>query len=185
MERIIVDEFRMMKRGLKYTMKELFIKQKLLSLNEKFTIKNKDEEDVYYVEGSFMRIPKTFSIMNASRDEVATITKKIFSFLPMFFVEVDNREIVRIKKEFTFFKARYTIDVPNLEVHGNWWDMDFQLLQAGEVIAEVSKQWFTVGDHYQVQILDEAMETIIIAIVVAIDCAKDEAEAAAINSAML
>lgn len=166
-------------------MKELFIKQKLLSITEKFTIKNVQEEDVYYVEGSFMRIPKTFSIMNAGRDEVATIKKKVFSFLPMFFVEVNNQEIVRIKKEFTFFKARYTIDAANLEVRGDWWDMNFQLFKNGELIAEVNKKWLTIADYYKVRILDEAMERIIIAIVVAIDCAKSEAEAASTNSAML
>lgn len=166
-------------------MKELFIKQKFLSITEKFTIKNVKEEDVYHVEGSFMRIPKTFSIMNVNRDEVATIVKKVFSFLPVFFVEVDNREIVTIKKEFTFFKARYTIEAENLEVRGDWWGMDFKMFQDGELIAEVSKQLFTLGDYYKVRILNSAMEEIIIAIVVAIDCAKSEAEASSANSAML
>lgn len=65
-------------------MTELFIKQKVFSLREKFTVKNQQEQDVYYVEGSFMRIPKTFAIMNTADEEVALITKKVFSFLPKF-----------------------------------------------------------------------------------------------------
>ena len=112
-------------------MKQLYIKQKVFSLSGKFTIKNELEEDVYYVEGSFMQIPKTFSIMNTTRDEVALITKKVFSFLPKFFVEVNGLEVLTIKKEFSFFKARYTIDGADIEVHGNWWDMNFQILQHG------------------------------------------------------
>lgn len=157
-------------------MKELYIKQKVFSLSEKFTIKDQQENDVYYVEGSFMKIPKTFTIMNTTRDEVALVTKKVLSFLPKFFVEVNGREVLTIKKEFSFFKARYTIDSADIEVHGNWWDMDFQVLQQGEVIGQVNKEWFTWGDSYKVQILNEEMEAIIIAFVVAIDCVKaDEA----------
>lgn len=161
-------------------MKQLYIKQKVFSLSGKFTVKDQQEKDVYFVEGSFMQIPKTFSIMNSKREEVALITKKTFSFLPKFFVEVNGREELTIKKEFSFFKARYTIDAAGIEVHGNWWDMDFQVLQHGEVVGKVSKEWFTWGDSYKVQIVNEEMEAIIIALVVAIDCVKaDEGAASA------
>lgn len=159
-------------------MKQLYIKQKVFSLGAKFTVKDQEEKDVYYVEGSFMQIPKTFSIMNIAREEVALITKKVFSFLPKFFVEVNGQEVLTIRKEFSFFKARYTIDAAAIEVHGNWWNMDFQVIQHGEVVGKVSKEWFTWGDSYKVQILNEEMETIIIALVVAIDCVKADQAAA-------
>lgn len=159
-------------------MKQLFIKQKVFSLSGKFTVKDEQEKDVYFVEGSFMRIPKTFSIFNTNREEIALITKKVFSFLPKFFVEVNGLDVVTITKEFSFFKARYTIDAAGIEVHGNWWDMDFQVLQHGEVVGKVNKEWFTWGDSYKVQILDEEMEKIIIALVIAIDCVKADQAAA-------
>ena len=164
-------------------MKELFIKQKVFSLNGKFTIKDPLENDIYYVEGSFMQIPKTFSIMDTARNEVALITKKTFSFLPKFFVEVNGREVLTIKKEFSFLKARYTIDGAGIEVEGNWWDMDFQVYQHGELVGRVNKEWFTWGDSYKVQIIKEEMETIIIAIVVAIDCVKADQSGAASSAA--
>jgi len=161
-------------------MKQLYIKQKVFSLSGKFTVKDQQEKDVYYVEGSFMKVPKTFSIINTKKEEVALITKKVFSFLPKFFVEVNGQEVLTIKKEFSFFKARYTIDAAGIEVHGNWWDMDFQVLKHGEVVGKVSKEWFTWGDSYKVQVLNEEMESIIIALVIAIDCVKaDEAASSA------
>lgn len=159
-------------------MKQLYVKQKVFSLSGKFTVKDQQENDVYFVEGSFLQIPKTFSIMNIARDEVALITKKVFSFLPTFYVVVNGREVLTIKKEFSFFKPRYTIDAAGIEVQGNWWDMDFDLIRHGEVVGRVSKEWFTWGDSYKVQVLNEEMETIVIALVVAIDCVKaDEAAA--------
>lgn len=159
-------------------MKELYIKQKVFSLSGKFTVKDQQENDVYFVEGSFMQIPKTFTVMNAAREEAALITKKTFSFLPKFFVEVNGREIMTIKKELSFLKARYTIDAAGIEVQGNWWDMNFQVYQKGEVVGQVSKEWFTWGDSYKVQIVKEDMETIMIALVVAIDCVKADHAAA-------
>lgn len=164
-------------------MKQFYIKQKLFSFGEKFTVKDQQEKDVYYVEGSFMQVPKTFSIMNAARDEVARITKKVFSFLPRFLVEVNGREMLEIKKEFSFLKERYTIDAAGIEVQGDWWDMDFQVLKHGNIVGEVSKEWFTWGDSYKVHILDEEMESVIIALVVAIDCVKaDQAAASSAGS---
>jgi len=52
------------------------------------------------------------------------------------------------------------------------------VLQHGEVVGQVSKEWFTWGDSYKVQILNEEMESIIIAPVVAIDCVKADQAAA-------
>ena len=164
-------------------MNELYIKQKVFSLSGKFTVKDKEQKDVYYVEGSFLQIPKTFSILNMARDEVALITKKTFSFLPKFFVEVNGQERLTIKKEFSLFKARYTIDGTGVEIRGNWWDMDFQLLQNGEVIGQVNKEWFSWGDSYKVQILNDEMDEVVLAIVVAIDCVKADQAAAASGGA--
>jgi uncharacterized protein YxjI len=159
-------------------MKELYIKQKMFSLNSKFTVKDQQEKDVYFVEGSFMKVPKTFSIMNIAKEEAALITKKMFSFLPKFFVEVNGREVLTIKKELSFLKPRYSIEAAGIEVEGNWWDMKFQVFQHGEVIGKVSKEWFTWGDSYKVQVVKEEMETIMIALVVAIDCVKADQAAA-------
>lgn len=163
-------------------MKELYIRQKVLSLSGKFTVKDQQDQDVYVVEGSFMKIPKTFSMMNIEGREVALITKKIFSWMPQFTVEVDGRDIVTIRKRVSFFKSRYTIDAANIEVHGNWWDMDFEVLQHGEVIGKVNKKWFTWGDSYHVQVWNEDMETMIVALVIAIDCVKADQGAAAASS---
>lgn len=160
-------------------MKQLYIKQKLLSLAEQFKVKDAHGNDVYYVEGSFFKIPKTFTIYNMQDEEIARITKKVFAFLPKFIVEMDGKQVITIQKDFTFFRSRYTIDAAGVEVRGNWWDMSFQVFQHGEKIGQVSKEWFTWGDSYKVEILKDEMETLIIALVIAIDCVKEAQNTAA------
>jgi uncharacterized protein YxjI len=53
------------------------------------------------------------------------------------------------KEGISFLEARYTIDVAGIEVHGNWLDMDSQVLQHGKIVGEVGKEWFTWGDSYR------------------------------------
>lgn len=157
-------------------MHTLYMKQKIFSLRGRFSIQDQQEQDVYLIEGSFMQIPKTFSISSVDGEEVATITKKVFSLLPKFFVEVDG-ETLTIEKSFTFFKDRYTIDAADLEIDGDWWDMDFQIKRHGEVVGNVEKKWFTFGDSYEIQVFDPDVEKVLIALVVAIDCVKEDEEA--------
>jgi len=156
-------------------MHTLYMKQKVFSLRGRFSIQDQQEQDVYLVEGSFMKLPKTFSISTVEGEEVAVITKKMLSLLPKFFIEVDG-ETLTIKKSFTFFKDRYTIDTADLEIDGDWWDMDFEIKRHGEVVGSVEKKWFTFGDSYEIQVFDPDIEKILIALVVAIDCVKEDEE---------
>ncbi|WP_025785367.1 LURP-one-related/scramblase family protein [Sporosarcina sp. D27] len=153
-------------------MKEFIIKQKMLRMNGQFNVKDVEGNNVYEVEGSFLKIPKTYTIQDVEANEVATIIKKSFSFLPTFYVEVQGQETVTIQKEFSFLKPKYTIDAAGIEVLGTWWEMSFDVLKDGEVAGTVDKKWFQWGDSYEVQVYNEDLEKLIIALVVAIDCVK-------------
>lgn len=162
-------------------MNRLYMKQSLFSLSGKFTVKDMSEQDVYFVEGSFLKIPKTFTILNTSREEVAHITKKVLSLLPKFHVDVNGKEVLTIKKEFSMFKSRYTIVDTDIEMRGNWWDMDFTVFYQGEQVGEVHKKWLSWGDSYEISIHEPSFEIMMIALVVAIDCVKSD-DAAASNT---
>lgn len=164
-------------------MKSVYLKQKVMSLRGRFEVFDEAQQALYQIEGSFMQIPKTFTILDNGRNEKALITKKTFSFLPTFNVEVEGREMFTIKKEFTFFKAKYAIEGAGITVSGSLWDMEFEIMRQGEIIGRVNKEWLTWGDTYRIQILDEQWEMLVIALVVAIDCVKaDQNNAAAAST---
>lgn len=163
-------------------MKELYIKQRIFSVRGKFVVKDADGRDVYTIQGSFLKFPKKFSISNLDGIEVASVTKNITFFFPKFTVEVDGEEVIKIKKHYTFFKSRYTIDALGLEVKGSWWDMDFEVFQDGELVGEVSKKWLSWGDSYRIKAMDESLEVWMLALVVAIDCAKADESAVAASA---
>ncbi|KFN92774.1 hypothetical protein TMUPMC115_0392 [Tetragenococcus muriaticus PMC-11-5] len=66
-------------------MEKLYIKQKVFSLGEKFTVTDEQERPRYYVEGSFFKLPKQFSIVDDKQHEIARITKKTMTLLPKVF----------------------------------------------------------------------------------------------------
>ncbi|GCF93335.1 hypothetical protein NRIC_12260 [Enterococcus florum] len=161
-------------------MKKLYIKQKVFSIGEKFTVMDEQQNPRYYVEGSFMKIPKSFKVEDEQGHVISTITKKVFSLLPKFYVEIDGKDMIEISKELTFLKAKYTIDAEGVNVEGDWWDMDFVVEKNGKKIADINKRWISWGDTYEVTIFDEAYEHLIISLVIAIDRVKDdEADASA------
>lgn len=155
-------------------MRKLYIKQKVFSIGEKFTVYDANERPQYRVEGSFMKLPKSFQIFNHHDQEIAVITKKMLSWLPKFYVDIRNNPQMTIEKELTFFKAKYHISAEGITVDGDWWDMDFQVLHHGRPIADINKRWFTFGDTYEVTVLDETYEEMIISLVIAIDCVKND-----------
>lgn len=162
-------------------MRQLFMHQKAFTLRGNFSVKDEAEQDVYFIEGSFMKIPKRFHVMNEKRKEVAVITKKPISLLPTFYLDAAGQERLTIKKDFTFFKARYSIDAVGMEVRGNWWDMVFEVVQDGKVVGEVNKKWLTWGQRYELTIYDEKIEPLLVSLVVTINYVK-ASQAAASNA---
>lgn len=162
-------------------MTKLYIKQKVFSIGERFSVKDAAGNDKYFVQGSFLSIPKTFTITDTAGSEVATITKKTFSFMPKFFVEIAGQPIITIERELTFLKARYRIDSEDLSIQGDWWSKNYEITQRGQVVANISEAWFTWGDSFEVDIYKDALETVVISLVAAIDFVKDQ-EAAASSS---
>lgn len=153
-------------------MKTLYMKQKVFSIGEKFLVTDEYQRPLYAIEGSFLKIPKEFRITTTDGQSVARIQKKVFSFLPTFYVELADRQTIEIKKELTFIKPKYTISMKDLHVTGNWWDMNFQVTKGQKTIATIEKKWVSWGDTYAIKMMDEAFEQTIVSLVVAIDCVK-------------
>ena len=65
-------------------MKTFLVKQKFRLGGECFAIKDDRGEIAYQVEGSFFKIPKTFTIYDANGEQVSQISKEILTLLPRF-----------------------------------------------------------------------------------------------------
>ena len=80
-------------------MKTYLVKQKFRFGGEKFDIKDDRGNVDYQVEGSFLKIPKTFTIYDYKGELVSQIIKKTLTFLPQFEVQLCNGSNFYIRKK--------------------------------------------------------------------------------------
>ena len=158
---------------------KLYIKEKVFSWGDKFTVKDAYGEDKYIVEGEVFTFGKKLHVYDRSGREVAFIKQEVWSFLPRYYVFCGDRQIAEIKKAFTFLFPRYTIEGLGWEIDGSFMAHDYQITKRDRKIVTISKEWMTWGDSYELDIADPADELVALAVVIAIDCVTETASAAA------
>ena len=146
------------------------VKQRFRLGGERFDIKDELGNVEYQVEGSFLKIPKTFTIYDQNGEKVSYITKKTISLLPKFEVELMNGDRFYIYKKLTLFRDKYEIEDLGLRVQGNIWDLEFKLLDdRDQIVAEISKELFHLTSTYQVSVYEDEYADLVISLCVAID----------------
>jgi len=58
-------------------------------------------------------------------------------------------------------------------VKGDFWAHEYQICAGSSVIATISKQWFTWGDTYEIDIDDNVDEVMALSVVLIIDAVID------------
>ena len=154
----------------------LYMKEKVFSWNERFTVKDENGWDKYFVEGEFFSLGKKLHLLNVHGEEVAFIQQRLFTLMPRFAVTVAGRELAEIRKEFTFFFQRYVIDGLGWEIDGDVWAHDYVIRKNGRTIVRITKEWFTWGDSYVLDILDPADELVALAVVLTVDCVAEASQ---------
>ena len=151
-------------------MKSYLVKQKFRLGGERFDIKNDLGMVEYHVEGSFFKIPKTFTIYDVAGEQVSEIRKEVLTFLPRFKIQLSNGDSFYIRKKLTFWKDKYEFDNLGLHIEGNVWDLNFKLLDnRDQVIAEITKELFHLTSTYTVTVYEDSYADLVISLCVAID----------------
>ena len=158
---------------------QLYMKQKVFSIKDKFSIQNSYGEDKYYIEGKILSIGKKLTIFDMAGNELAFVHQKVVSLLPKFIVDVNGTEVATIKKKFTMLKPKYVIEGQNWEVQGNFFAHDYEITENGTPIVSIHKKWMAWGDTFELDIPDEKNEVLALAVVLAIDAVMDSQESAA------
>ncbi|MGT2907088.1 LURP-one-related/scramblase family protein [Streptococcus dentiloxodontae] len=153
-------------------MKNFQIKQKMWSLGGKFTITDEAGMPSYEVVGSFMQIPKTFTIYDMQGKQISQIQKKTWALLPKFYVNLYDGSSFFLKKDLSFFKPHYTIENLGMEIQGDFWNMNFRLLQNAQEVASISQEWLRLTSTYNIEVYDDQYADLVISLVIAIDYVK-------------
>ena len=149
------------------------MKQKLFCWGDDFAIKNEAGEDVFFVDGKAFSLGEKLSFQDMQKNELAFIRQKLLSWGPTYEITRNGELAAIVKKHlFTLMRCKFTVDVPgpdDLEAEGSFLDMEYKFSRGGQVVAEVSKRWFTLADTYGVDVPDGEDEVLILASTVVID----------------
>ena len=152
---------------------KLYIKQKVFSWGDKFTVKDEAGRDRYYVEGEIFTFGRKLHVYDMSGREVAFIKQEVWSWMPRYYVFCGDRQVAEIKKEFTFLFPKYNIEGLGWEINGSFMAHDYEITQSGRTIVRISKEWMTWGDSYELDIANPADELVALAVVLTIDCVNE------------
>ena len=112
-------------------------------------------------------------ILNARREHVGTVQERVLTLLPQFEFYAGERYLGCLKREFTLFRPRFTIDSGDWEVNGAWTEWDYSIDSPSQGhIATVTKELFHWTDTYVIDVdrPEHALQALMI--VLAIDAEK-------------
>lgn len=159
-------------------MKQLYIKQKVFKITDHYPITDSSGVVHYYVDQDFRFIGHTVHLSRADGSHVFTIDRQIFRLLPRYLVHFANGQSLTIQSHLSFFVRRISIapESAQLRLEGDFFDYNFTVYQGSRRVGHIRKAWFSWGDSYELNIYEESLEELFIAIVIAVDRLKDEAQ---------
>ena len=145
-----------------------------MSFGDDFWIENETGGRVYKIDGhAFTILREKLSIEDAEGNEIGFLREKLVSLRKAYEIHLLGECVATVSKDLlTLFRCSFTVDVPgpnDLEAQGSLLDHEYTFSRGGDVVATVSKRWFSIRDTYAVEMNDDQEPLLILASAIAID----------------
>jgi uncharacterized protein YxjI len=152
---------------------KLYLKQHVFAFGDQFTVYDEKGNDRFYVDGEVFTFGKKLHIKDLAGNELIYIEQKVFSFLPTYHIYRGDVEVAEVVKEFAFFRHEYSIGGLNWHISGDVFDHEYSMDDGQYTIATVSKEWFTRGDAYEIDVHESVEPVLALAVALVIDACMD------------
>ena len=153
------------------------IREKFFHIGEDSTILNEAGQPVLEVDGKVLSLHDRLIVRDMAGNEVVTIHRRLLALRPTYEISRGGDTLATFRKRFfSPFVDRFTVDIPgpdDLEMTGSLFEHEYTISRAGQVVAAVSKSWFSLTDTYGVDIAPGQDDPLILACVLALDLAED------------
>jgi uncharacterized protein YxjI len=154
------------------------IRERFFRLGEDSEITDEQGRAAFQVDGKVLTLRDRLIIRDPEGRKVAQVHRKLAALRPTYKVTIGGEEAAEVRKRlFTPLGDRFTIDVPgpdDLEMAGDLFDHEFTIRRGDQVLATVSKRWFSVRDTYAVDVAAGQDDLLLLASVLAFDLAEDQ-----------
>jgi len=150
---------------------KLYLKQQVFSWVDRFCVKDEEGIDKFTVEGQLFSLGKQLHIYDVNENPIAHIRQQLLRFMPRFIIEINGQDVCEVVRKVSFLSQNYDIEGLPWQLEGDFWGHEYILLNNDQVLMELSKQWFTWGDSYELNISNDQHELLCLCIALAVDCA--------------
>ncbi|MBF9068339.1 LURP-one-related/scramblase family protein [Streptacidiphilus fuscans] len=157
---------------------KFLMRERIFGFGDDHWITTEHGEKAFLVDGKALRVRETFELKDHHTGEVvAVIKKKLLSVRDAMVVEQHHGgHLATVKKKLiTVFHDKYLAELDGsvgggeIEIVGNFTDHEFHLERDGRRIAVVSKSWFSVRDHYAIDVADGEDVPLLLSIAVCVE----------------
>ncbi|CAF1517420.1 unnamed protein product [Adineta steineri] len=153
------------------------IREKIFSLGDNFKIKDEMGQDVYTVRSKLLSLGDKLVLEDMAGNGLIKIQQELLHLHPTFNIlsarnGESDRQLAVLKKKFAFFHHRFNIDsvygqysLEGLDVFAH----SFTITKDGQMVAVVSKKFFSLSDTYGVEIVGNEDHAFILALVIVLD----------------
>lgn len=150
---------------------KFYIKQKVFSLRDTFSVKDVNGKDIYQVKGKMFSFNNELNLLNLDESLVLKAKKKIISFMAKYTIfDSNGEEIAKVSRKFGL-KPKFEIEVGHetLKVEGSFFAYSFGIFNGEAEVATIQKEILTWGDTYSIDIEDETKKELYLFMVILID----------------
>ncbi|MEV8565828.1 LURP-one-related family protein [Streptomyces sp. NPDC051322] len=152
---------------------KFLVRERIFDIGDDFWIEDENGDKAYLVDGKVLRIRDTMELKDLDGRVLITIKEKLISVRDTMTLERDGEPLATIrKKQLTVLHHHYLVkmaDGTELDVSGNILDREFAIEYQNELLADISKKWFTMRDAYAVNVVREDSDpALLIAVAVSV-----------------
>ncbi|GGV18477.1 hypothetical protein GCM10010245_31250 [Streptomyces spectabilis] len=150
------------------------MRDRLFGIGDDYWIEDDRGGKVFLVDGKAMRLRDTFELKDPQGRVLIDIHAKMLALRDTMVIEREGEPLARVKrKRLSLLRNHYRVELADgsttLDVSGKILDREFAIEYEGELLADISRRWFSVRDTYGLHIArDDADPALLVAIAVCV-----------------
>ena len=148
------------------------IKEEFWALADKFHIYDEYQRPIFFVDGKVFSWGDQLSFQDMQGNELAFISQKLMTLMPKYEIHRNGQLFAEVLKEWSWFEKKFTLDVPgpnDYTIDGKFWTHEYVFRREGQVVATVSKAYFSWSDSYGIDISEGEDDISILCTAIVID----------------
>ena len=149
---------------------KLYLRQRIFSFADNYDITDENKTPVYKVKSKLFSFGTKMRVMTPDEQEVYFINQKVWHLMPHYQIEKNGTPVGMVIRRFGF-RPRFDMEgeLGAYSIRGNVWAFDFEIVKGEQVVAVVHKKFFSMTDSYEISVMDDSLQDIIITLVLVFD----------------